>query len=316
MYINFNKLHRYTLFLLPVIFPGGTAYGANSDGARELGPDYAFLVLMTLSPDFAAANYTVTNEDGTSVDISIARLPYNFDLIQNKVSRLQLEIAAAYQRTREVIPTFTAPEENIEAEWNTYGGSLGLLYEYNFTEQLRFTPSVRIGLAKLENHANYNGVLTNLIKDQLDGIALNWNTNASILNLGLGLSYNWKLLDRTSSIKADVYHAIVDTFDESSDAVKFTEAGNMLAVKADMIFPTGLNVHGERLDLVLLLGAHEIFGENRDTLGYTTSYQTGIGTEFPLRWKQTRYGHLRLSGQVIWANNMKGWLLSLGYNSE
>ena len=88
----------------------------------------------------------------------------------------------------------------------------------------------------------------------------------------------------------------------------------MLAIQADMIFPTDLFIGEKRLDSVLLLGSNTFFGENRRTLGYTTSYQLGIGSEFPLSWDQTRRGHIRLSGQVLWANNMRGWLLTIGYN--
>jgi hypothetical protein len=87
----------------------------------------------------------------------------------------------------------------------------------------------------------------------------------------------------------------------------------MLAIKADMIFPTNGYIADNRLDLVLLLGTNTFFGENRDTLGYTTSYQVGIGSELPLHWSNKERGHMRLSGEVLWADNMRGWLLTVGY---
>jgi len=171
---------------------------------------------------------------------------------------------------------------------------VGLLYEHNINQRLKFTPSVRLGLARMENEADFNGVLTNKVKDFFDE-DLNWKTNASVFMLGLGLSYNWKLLDRDS-------------------AIDFTEHANMLAVKADMVFPTDIVMHDERLDLVLLLGANNFFGENRNTLGYITSYQAGVGAEIPLKWGGETNGYLRLSGQIIRASNMKGWMLGLGYS--
>jgi hypothetical protein len=190
------------------------------------------------------------------------------------------------------------------------------LYNYNITKQLKFTPSLRFGLAKLVSHASYNGVQTNLIKGLFDGTLFNWRTNASVSNLGLGLSYSWKLIDRASTVKADVYHVFVDSFNESNKAVEFAEHANMLAVKADMLFPTDFDIYDNRLDFLLLLGINNFFGENRSTLGYTTSYQAGIGVEFPLQWKQKKYGYLRLSGMILWADNMDGWLLTIGYNAE
>jgi|GEM_PF-2237722 len=284
--------------------------------ANDYGADYAFLFLMTLTPDFAAANYTIHNADSADVDTSILRLPFKIDMMKKPGSRLRMEVVPAYQRTSQVIQTFPSPGENIDSEWDTYGAGLGFLYEYDITERLSFTPGVHVGLAMMENHAKYNGALTNLFKDQFEGTLVNWTTNASVLDLGLGLSYHWKLMDRASSVKAEVYRVMVDTFDESNAAVSFTEVANMATIKADMIFPTGYDMHGRRMDMVALLGANNFFGENSDTLGYTTSYQAGIGVEFPINSGHENVDHFRLSGQVIRASNMKGWLLSLGYNTD
>jgi len=316
MCIRLKNLHCVIICLLSMMCLDGAVFGANQDGATDLGVDYAFMFLMTLSPDFAAANYTIQNKGGPDVDIAIGRLPYHIDLVQKADYRMQLEVAAAYQRTEEIIPTFPDPGENIDARWNTYGAGVGLLYEYNVSNHLRFTPSMRAGIAKMENRASYNGAQTNLIKDLYEGTLFNWKTNASVYNLGLGLSYDWTLLDRASSVKADVYHVIVDSFNESDSAVTFIEHANMLALKADMIFPTNLVINEQRLDFVLLLGANNFFGENRRTLGYTSSYQAGMGGELPLKWRQTMFGYIRLSCQVLWADNMKGWMFTIGYNPK
>ena len=88
----------------------------------------------------------------------------------------------------------------------------------------------------------------------------------------------------------------------------------MVALKADIIVPTPLNIFNYRIDFVFLPGVNYFFGENRNTLGYTTSYQVGIGWELPLRFLQYDFGFARLSGNYFWAKNMKGWLFSLGLN--
>jgi hypothetical protein len=271
---------------------------------------------MTLSTDFAAANYTIHNDDGTDVDIIIRRLPFHIGLLKDDTSDLQLEIAVAYQGTDQVIPTDPAPGENIDAVWETYGIDVGLLYELNITKNLFFTPSLRLGVTRMKNSADYNGTLTNILKDSFDNILFNWTTNTTVLNVGLGLKYRWTLLDRSSSVSADYYHINVESFNESSAAVNFNENANMITVKGDMIFPTDYTVHGDRIDLVLLLGSTSFVGENKDTLGYTTSYQVGIGSELPLKINQKKRGYLRLSAHVLWAENMNGWLLTLGYSPE
>ncbi len=316
MYIRFVNFQRCTLFLISLLFLSSAVYGENVNDERAIGAAYTYLFLLALSPDFAAANYTITDEFGLDLNISTSRLPYHIDLMKDSESSLQLEIVAAYQQTDEISQVIGLPGESIDAEWNSYGLGLGLLYEQNISKQLRFTPSLRVGIATMKNDAIYNGVTINQQIDDLDGIFYNVDTNAHVLTLGLGLSYNWKVLNRASSIKADIYHSIVGSFDESHKAIKFTEEASMLALKADMIYPTEINIHDERLDFVLLLGSNYFFGENRKTLGYTTSYQAGIGAEFPIKWEHKKYGYLRLSGQVLWAENMDGWLLSIGYNSD
>ena len=316
MCIHFVNFQRCTFFLLLLICFYGSAYGGNVDDERAIGAYYSYLFLLALSPDFAAANYTITDELGQDLNISTARLPYHIDLMRNSESNLQLEIVAAYQQTEEIFQVIGLPGETIDAKWNSYGIGLGLLYEHNISKQLRFTPSVRVGVATMKNDATYNGAIISQQTDDLDGVFFNVDTNASLLTLGLGLSYNWKVLNRASSINANIYHSIIDSFNESHNAIKFTDEASMLALKADMIFPTKINMRDERLDFVLLLGSNSFFGENRQTLGYTTSYQAGIGAELPIQWGQKKYGYLRLSGQVLWAKNMDGWLLSLGYNSN
>lgn len=308
------------IYLLLLLCMNSVTFGDNGDGAADLGVDYAFIFLTTMSPDFTAANYIITNESDLDIDISIGRFPFHISLMKTKKSNLILEIALAYQKTKEVIPTLPTLGENIDAKWNTYGAGLGLEYEYYLSKHLLFTPSLRFGLAKMRNHARFNGELTNILKPLYNGKLFNWNTYASVSSIGLGVSYIWKLLDRFSTIKVNAYRTYVNSFNESNSAVVFNESANMIALKADLIFPTGIKIYGYRLDFILLHGTNNFFGENRNTLGYTTSYQAGTGIELPIKWKvplnwkEKLFGYIRLSGQFLWAENMKGWLWSVGLN--
>jgi hypothetical protein len=290
-----------------------SSYGGAHAGVVN-GSDLAFVSMLVLSPDFAAANYTIeSNEtvDAVDVDIAVTRFPFLIDLKKTAKTQLQLEVALAYLRTKETFP-FGLPGETITTRLVTYGAGLGLLYKYALTDRLQFAPSLRLGISNLTTSASFSDGLTpadqNVIKE-----AFEQTSNASVLNLGLGLIYNWELGGRPSSIQADVFHTIVDSFDEADNAPKFTESANMLALRADMIFPTDVAINGGHLDYVLLVGSNHFFGDNRDTLGYTTSYQAGIGAEVPLRWHQEQYGYLRFSGEVIFGDGVDGWLLSASY---
>jgi hypothetical protein len=310
----FTALMAFMLVFFFLCMTVKTVVSAASTSNQGLGADYAFLAMTTISPDFSAAHYTIENENSSDVTLRIGRFPYAFTLMDRPQKSLKFEVSLAYQLTEQSIQTFPAAGEYIDSEWVTYGGDLGLLYEKALTENLHFTPSLRIGLVKMENRARYFGSQSLLLKPALDGDLLNWTTNAIVYQLSLGFKYGWKILDRQSRVRANAYRIMVESFNESSPSLSFTEPANMLEFDADVIFPTHINIAGDHLDLVLLLGMNNFVGENRDTLGFTSAYSVGIGGELPLLFKSKRYGHLRLSGSYLWADNMQGWMLTLGNN--
>jgi len=313
MYLRLINLCRYTIYLLLLVCCKTMAGDATKSSS---GAEYAFLSLMALSPDFSAATYSFKGGDSPDTDVTIYRLPYRFELMQRTESLLQLEVMVAYQRADAILQNFPNSGDSIDSQWDTYGAGLGLLYDYNLSKYLVFSPSLRIGITETENRTSFNGSLANApIPPEFESL-INWKAKSSIVNIGLGLGYNWKILDRPSSLKGDVYRSLIKSFDETKPVAEYNEQANLLSIKADMIFPTTFNVYDERLDIVLLLGVNSFFGENRHVLGYSNSYQAGAGLELPLKWKQKKYGYVRFSGQIIRANNLEGWMISLGYNEK
>jgi hypothetical protein len=291
----------------------GAAHGGDSS---DLGADYALLSLMTVSPDFAAAHYTIEN-DGPDVGIYISRLPYHIDLAASGDSSVQLELMLAYQRAKQVIDTFSSEGESIDSTWETYGASIGLLYEKGLPHGFYISPSLRFGITETRNHTVYEGFESDEISNLLDGTLLNWHLRTRTVELGLGVGYRLKLGDRTGRIESTLSHALAESFDESdAAALGFSEGINVLSTLIDVIYPTDLSFLDDRLDLVLLGGHHHSFGENRRTLGYTDSYQLGIGLERPLNVGTRIRRYLRVSGQVLWAEKMNGWLLSISLDYD
>ena len=96
--------------------------------------------------------------------------------------------------------------------------------------------------------------------------------------------------------------------------MSFNANANLLTLKSDLILPTGMNVMERRMDLVVLFAANHFFGENNRTLGYSTSYQGGIGAEFSVKSRGRQLGYVRFSGQLLRAENMEGWMLTLGFS--
>jgi len=144
----------------------------------------------------------------------------------------------------------------------------------------------------------------------------NWETNAHIINIGVGWTYFYELLERTSNVRIDINRIYVDSFNEDHKDLKFSELANMAALRNDVVFPTGMKIWGEDLNFVALLGTNYFFGENRNTLGYTTSYQAGFTIPIPVKWGQQKLFDLDLGYQWHWAENMNGesFLFGFGLN--
>jgi hypothetical protein len=134
--------------------------------------------------------------------------------------------------------------------------------------------------------------------------------------MGLGWTYFYEIFELTSNLRLDVNHVFVNSFDEDSRDVSFSERANMTALRTDLVIPTGLAVWGEDLNLILLLGTNHFFGENRNTLGYTTSYEAGLVFPVPVKWNKKRLFDLKVGYKWLWAEKMNGvcWIFGIGLN--
>ena len=77
-------------------------------------------------------------------------------------------------------------EGAVDADWTAYGLTLGALPRFPVTKTLNVEPSLRLGVAHVNNDAVYSGV-GELLRPFTDGVLLNWDTRAWIASLGLAL---------------------------------------------------------------------------------------------------------------------------------
>lgn len=289
-----------------------------SNSADKLATDYAFLSLLTLTPDFSAANYKIENDPTPPVTISIIRLPFIMGALDlNNNTSMKFEFALGYQKTEETVPVADQSDNYVDSKWQGSGVSLGLLFDYRLSDHVTLEPKIRAGAVRLTNTASYYGGYTNaVIKPMYDGTFFNWNTKASVASLGLGLIYDWQVVGRESTVKTYVYHLYMKSFDESNEVVAFDTNANMASLKADVILPSGATLFNRRLDAVLLGGSSLFSGENRDTLDFTALYELGAGIEYPIKGNKSNFGHIRLSGLILRGENVRGWMVSLDYNPK
>lgn len=294
------------------------AAAQQSSSPKNLATDYAFLSLLTLTPDFSAANYKIEQDSVPPVTVSIARLPFVWDVVEvNDKTSMGFELSLGYQKTKETVPVLDDSSEYVDSKWRGYGVSLGLLFDHKLNKNVTIEPKIRAGIVRLNNSASYYGEFTNsVVKPVYDGSLFNWNTKASVVSVGLGLIYDWQLGGRDSTVSTYVYHLNMDSFDESNEAVKFNAKANLASLKADVIVPTFATIYGKRLDAVLLGGSSLFFGENRDTLGFTSIYEAGLGIEYPIKGDKFSFGYVRLSGLVSRGENVRGWSVSLDYHPK
>lgn len=279
----------------------------------ELSADYAFLNIITLSSDFSAARYEIDGgaENVSNIDILIHRLPYSTDLNNNPNGRWILETAVALQRAQQS-GTFEDASLTVNSEWDIQGAELGLKYAATLAPGWQYVPGARLGVLRMTNSADYSNPNNPLIAE-LEGKYFNWKSHAALLDLSLGLHHHWRVLNRESLLDLTIHRMQVDSFNEQSKEVAFSEAANLASVQSEMIFPSGLRLSQRGVDGVLFLGSNVFFGENRKTLGYTASYRAGLAADIPIPHLKA---YIRLSGQLLRASNMRGWLLSIGYQAE
>ena len=315
--IIWNIRHLAIVVFLYISNPASAAT-QDTHGADQFGADYAFLDLMALSTDFAASHYRIDN-DSDRVYIDIYRLPKRFTLAQTRTHTLKLEAALAYQDTRETVSTYSDANEYIDAQWITQGFSLGVIDHYQFGPHIDLVPSIRLGITRMQNIANYYGTLTQALAALYDGTLLNWTLNARLVNTGLGLRYHWKYQERENAVRATIHRISVISYNESNAVLAFRENANLLNTNAEFIVQTHAVFSQRRIDMIYLLGNNYFFGENRHTLGNVTSYQAGIGAEISLKPNNQRLqstSYLRLYAQLQWAGNLRSAMLSLGYHSD
>jgi len=164
---------------------------AQENYAEELATDYAFLSMLTLTPDFSAANYKIENDTAPPVKISILRMPFILGAMDlNDKTAVKFELALGYQESKETVPVDDWLSDYADSKWQGYGASLGMLLDYQMSEHVTMEPKIRVGTERLVNTASHHGEAAEFYGALLDGTYLNWNTKSTVVSLGLGMIYD------------------------------------------------------------------------------------------------------------------------------
>jgi hypothetical protein len=264
---------------------------------------------MSLASNFESARYTFAEGSESPVTSSITKLPLTWRAFSSDRSSTDIEVSLAYQKTKEQVPT---QGSNVDFIWRTKSIGFGLLHSYQITNNLHLHPSLRLGTSKTGATPYYNGTDQGISSELQNGI-YNWETSALVTNIGLGLEYDTSLFQKHMSISSTVHQFFIDSYNESIEDVKYNERATILETNISLFLPFsdyGINWKGR---FSLISDIDVFLSENRHTLGYTAAYAFGGGLNIDTSLDRDA-NEIYLNAKTIWARNMSGWLMEVGYS--
>ena len=204
--------------------------------------------------------------------------------------------------------------ESIDAEWRIFGGSIMVGAEIPVGKNLKVIPVIDGGLMRMESRAEYNGTLSNLIvKSAFDGLLFNWDVDAWVIGIGLGVDYRRTLKSVDFNAYGSLTSNYIKTYDASNDLLEFDSQVTTFDINLDTVFPTGISISGFPLAVVVTLGNTTFLGPNRDGTGFEYFFEGGLSLEVNLSEKNWNLQTLRLGLKGIYGEDVTGWSLIIGY---
>ncbi len=283
---------------------------------RRLGAGYAALVSFAVSPQISTASFRPEAESDEVEDpeLDVYRIPLRFVFGEDEgAPRPFLQGVFAYQ---DLYSRFDLGSgESIKSDWETYGLLINAGFEVPLSGNLMLLPTLSLGYARLENSANYSGLLSEtVLRPAFKNIIFDWETDAVIYGAALGMDYRRQLGSFATELLASVSRNRLETFNESSEYVEFESGVTSLDMEFNSAHPTGLKLQGHPLDWVLLLGHTRFYGSNRDALGFTNFSEAGLALQLSPRPGGHRNDIWRLGLKTIIGDDVDGWSLVLSHD--
>ncbi len=281
-----------------------------------LGAGYAALVNFAVNKNISGATYKLDDaigEDGERSQIDVYRFPIRL-IHQTEWQGLQVfaQGAFAYQTFTAVIPLFT--DEQIDAEWRTYGGAVTLGAVFKPTDNLTLTPAIDVGLVRLENEADYIGELTqDFVEPALSGLLFDWTSMAYTTAAGLSGEYRARHAGIDMRLQSSLGYNRVSTYDSDSELAEFEAGVGTFDMQYNTFHPLSAEVGNAPLTLVTILGATAFIGEERDTIGFNHFLEAGLALEFDVSEKQWARDKIHVGAKAIFGSDVSGFGIELGF---
>lgn len=280
----------------------------------KIGAGYAAIINFAVSPDISTATFHADAGEGiVDPTLKVTRFPFRkvFDK-ERDGPRPFIGGLFAYQNLDSgFVPL---PNEQIDAEWQTYGATLSGGFEIPVGEAWKLFPTLSLGFGSLDNRARYSGpVSETYLRPALQGIVFDWDAKALVYGVAFGASYEYKTpklgIEALSSL---TYHRI-QSFDTGTDFQSFRGDVTAFDVELNFVRPTRMKLGKYPLAVVALLGNTTFLGANRDALGFKDFYEAGLALEVDVSSRGWKIHTLRLGAKSIVGSDVHGWSLILSY---
>ena len=249
----------------------------------SIGAGYAQMLNFFVEPDISASRLTADD-----TDYDVFKIPLQFEIPMAERS-WQVAIRATLSHAQADSSVELGDLGIVDSDWEAYSGQLGAGLIMPFHTDWSAFVGAEFGISRLQNDADYLGELGQAILPVLaDGILFNWDTNARVAGITVGMGYATKYADKYDlDISGRYTQSHIASYSESRDLPSFNEHTGTFSLKADLVHPYGIAVADLPVFGKVHLGGTAFTGKNRDALGFTHFYELGYSVGLDL----SRFGY-------------------------
>lgn len=269
------------------------------------------LMAYTIAPDVTTSSLSITNAASSNPSLSMTQVGGGFTVSESVP--IYLEGNAAYSRYDPVYVVTDGEEHRIvPAKWNAVSATGGIGYDIGlFNSGWLLRPIFNFTLGYVASDAQLAGFLlrskTNLDLDFLD----NGKLKAYGLGGSLMLAYYDKKPERDIDFEGRYTNVHLQSYGESSDAVKGEATAESVSLWARMRVPTGLVMVQRPVRYVFELARSNYLDSNVKALGFTQLTSFGLGLEADSSAYDIWVTRWRAVLRHVVGDNVSGWSLGL-----
>jgi len=289
-------------------------------GDVQFAASFAGLIAFSDELELSGARYELDDGDGNLSDtkLSTLALPFRkrFHPWGDAVTSIYAEGVVGYASTdRQANDLYSgaipAAQTSVDSDSKTYGGLLGVGPEFRVIKGVRVASILNVGVAYIENDADYGGPGAQLSSQLLDGLAFNWD--AWTVSGGGALRADWlQALGRGCELEVVCRYDLrwTQTFATDDEAQEFSSRLQLITLRADVVGPTGLTPFERMLYWRVLSGYRHFFEGGLSNVH--DMVLLGGGIEYDIAGILPLGSRVSVRGGVIVGDKISGYTVGAG----